>query len=486
MHVRSASLVLALAVGAAACSADREESLAPQPDVAQVEALAAVQEGATHLVVFKSSSVPADFNAAVEALGGKVEMEAGKLGVASVSGLSAEAATKLQKRSGIMHVEVDDPITYEKTLVEPMQIDGAAIGSQAAPQTAVVFARQWNMRQISAPQAWAAGHVGSPSVTIAILDTGIDYLSADLTPVVDLSRSVSFVPSDDALLAAVFPGTHPIADMDGHGTNVATQASSAAVYFAGVGSRTTLMGVKVCGFVVGNCPTVGLMNGIVYAVDNGADVINMSLGGGFLKRDLPGYVAVLNRALQYAEKNNVVLVVSAGNEALDLDHTPNLFKTYCSASHVICVSATGPNSSGAANVGPFPDADQPAFYTNFGRSSVSVAAPGGNYVPSGNSYLTAAWVWSVCPKTMLAIQGGQLFYTTCSAFPQNVYANGYAGTSQASPHVAGLAALLIANGVTKPSQIRNAISKGADDLGQRGTDPYYGKGRINVAKTLGL
>src|SRR5690606_1005026 len=201
MHIRPSSLVLALAVVAAGCSADREEPLAPQPDVAQVEALAAVKEGATHLVVFKSSSVPADFNASVEALGGKVEMEVGRIGVASVSGLTAEAAAALNKRSGIMHVEVDDPIPYEKTLAEPVQIDVAALRSQAAPQTAAVLGRQWNMRQIEAPKAWAAGHTGSSSVTIAILDTGIDYLSADLTPVVDLSRSVSFVPNDDALLA---------------------------------------------------------------------------------------------------------------------------------------------------------------------------------------------------------------------------------------------------------------------------------------------
>jgi serine protease len=268
---------------------------------------------------------------------------------------------------------------------------------------------------------------------------------------------------------------------------VASQVSSRATYFAGMTSQTTLLGVKVCSLVRGGCPSAAVLNGILYAVDSGAQVINMSLGGGFLKRGQQGYHSLLNRVFQYAEKHGVTIVVAAGNSELDMDHVANAHFTYCDQTHVICVSATGATQSGAG-FGPWDDVDQFAFYSNFGRARVDVAAPGGNYVPTadGSSYVTAAWVYSLCPRTKLVLFQGALYYTNCSAFPTNLYLSGYAGTSQASPHVAGLAALLYAEGVTKPSQVRHRIAKGADDLGQSGTDPYYGSGRINVARTLGL
>jgi lantibiotic leader peptide-processing serine protease len=62
-----------------------------------------------------------------------------------------------------------------------------------------------------------------------------------------------------------------------------------------------------------------------------------------------------------------------------------------------------------------------------------------------------------------------------------------AGTSMAAPHVAGVAALLVGkHGKMKPSQLRSYLERGADDLGQRGNDPYYGTGRVNAIKALGL
>ena len=131
------------------------------------------------------------------------------------------------------------------------------------------------------------------------------------------------------------------------------------------------------------------------------------------------------------------------------------------------------------------------------RSAISVAAPGGNadaahnFAPSpwpwGNDI--ASWVWSYCSKTRLAVDAkGKLIQplalTACAAGNR---ITGYIGTSQASPHVAGLAALLVAElGHDQPSAIKAAIQNSTDDLGQPGTDPFYGHGRINVAKALGL
>src|SRR6185312_10809967 len=150
------------------------------------------------------------------------------------------------------------------------------------PTAAVLFSWQWNMRDINAPAAWAAGKVGAKRVTVAILDTGIDYDGLDMDGLVDMKRSISLSALDDSLTAADFPDRNSITDYNGHGTNVASQVSSNAVGFAGVSAKTTLMAVKVLGYN-GSGFTSDVLNGILYAADNGADVANMSLGSSFAR-----------------------------------------------------------------------------------------------------------------------------------------------------------------------------------------------------------
>lgn len=140
------------------------------------------------------------------------------------------------------------------------------------------------MRAIDADKAWAAGEFGSEDVVVAILDTGIDYTYPDLLGRVDLSRSISLQPRDDALVSAFFPGKHPITDLHYHGTHVASTVVSNGYIVAGVTSMTTLIGVKVCS-VYGGCNRI--FEGIKYAVDQDADITYMSLGGGFQKKVYP-------------------------------------------------------------------------------------------------------------------------------------------------------------------------------------------------------
>jgi subtilisin family serine protease len=196
----------------------------------------------------------------------------------------------------------------------------------------------------------------------------------------------------------------------------------------------------------------------------------MSLGGWFKKSAYPGQVAAFNKIMNYAKQQGVTIVVAAGNDGDDLDtqknilvknadgttdrlHVPSFFATYCDATHVICVAATR-------------QSDVPSSYTNYGRSAVDVAAPGGD---------SGEWVYALCPQTSLVYACGGAYYTL-----------GVAGTSQATPHVSGLAALMVQRYGRKPSQVKNAIRQSADDLGQPGNDPYFGAGRINVARAVGL
>jgi subtilisin family serine protease len=440
-----------------------------------------------HVVVFKGSGIPAGFAAEVAALGGTVTFAHAGVGFAIVSGLGDGAASQVGRLGGVSGVQADEVFQLESPGVAADAGLDLVAQSQADPTTAARYAFQWNMRLINADDAWAAGKLGSSSVTVAILDSGLDYDAPDLDGLVDLSRSASFVPSDDAITATYFPDRHPINDYHGHGTNVATQVSSKAVALAGVTSRTTLIGVKVLGR--NNTGSLaGVLAGITWAADQGADIANMSLGGVFAKAGSGAFVGLIHRTLAYANRQGMLIVVSAGNAASDLDHDGNNLVLYCAAPHVLCVSSVGPATA-------MLDPDAPAFYTNFGRSAISVAAPGGNADaangfplsprPWGNDF--ASWVWSFCAKYRIAgLTGtGAPILTPCAAGNR---LSGFTGTSQATPHVTGLAALLIAeHGLgNQPAAVKHAIERSALDLGATGPDPYYGRGRIDVARALGL
>jgi len=419
-----------------------------------------------YLVMFKGNGIPASFAGDVAARGGSIQSSNDKVGVAVISGISAEAATALSGRTDVQTFEQDALLYLDPSEVEVEAVPDE-VASPASPTGASRYARQWNMRAIHADAAWAAGRLGSSSVTLAILDTGIDYLWPDLNGRVDLSRSTSFIPSDDAVTAALFPGRHVVTDLHFHGTHVASTAVSNSNIVAGVTTGTTLIGVKVCSRL-GSCPSSAVLNGILWATDHGADVINMSLGGGFNKRIAGGFGSIINRVANYANRNGTLIVVSAGNEAFDMDHDGDLYKTYCSAPNVVCVSATGPTASSGVN-GPWVNVDAPTNYTNFGRSQISVAAPGG----SG-----AGAVWAGCSQTTTM--------ASLAVCKTGIFILGATGTSMSSPHVSGLAASIKAAFGGSPAQLRAALQQSADDLGEPGNDPFYGKGRINAARALGI
>ncbi|NNG15795.1 MAG: S8 family serine peptidase, partial [Gemmatimonadales bacterium] len=221
-----------------------------------------------YLVLLKGKGVPSVFSDEVARLGGTV-LFSHPIGFAVVNGLSDVAATTLGRNRHVNEIQQDelfdlDPM-YDEASITAVT---ATPASSTDPTTAVVFNRQWNMRAIAADAAWASGRLGSSAVTVAILDTGIDYLHPDLAGRVDLSRSVSFVDFDDFLVGLFFPTRHLITDLNFHGTHVSSIAASNSIFFAGVTTQTTLIGVKVCD-VNGSCPFSGVISGVLHAADNG-------------------------------------------------------------------------------------------------------------------------------------------------------------------------------------------------------------------------
>src|SRR5438477_6467313 len=430
-----------------------------------------------YVVVFTAERVPADFGARAARLGGAVEASLDSIGVAAVTGLSETAAAELAAGADVRAVEPDLATLGD----EDVAADGAAAdeaGSEtlapadatASPTTARLYARQWNLRAVFAPAAWAAGHLGSRDVKVAIVDTGIDYTNPDLVGLVDLVRSLSFVPED---VTRHYPGRLPFSDLFWHGTAVASAVASNASVLAGVNRYVTLLAVKVADST--NTHTAGrLIMGIVYAADEGADVINVSRGSERHKSQSPGTVAALERAVNYAFRKGALVVSVPFNDGADLDHDGDVVRLPCEAANAICAAATGPTGAAGVN-GPWEKVDAPAPYTAFGRSAVSVAAPGGTGDPGQFRRF-----WALCTTTPSAAT----VPPACRAHQPIVQG---AGTSFAAPTVAGLAALLVAQlGHGNPALIRARILQSADDPGEPGTDPYYGKGRINIARALGI
>lgn len=443
--------------------------------------LSAMAATGKYLVLFRNQAVPQNLNDRVRKLGGAVRYSH-PAGLAVVDGIDAAGAAQLATGSDVTLVEADFPVSLEppvRTGLTSIAPPGAQ--SQGNPASAVLASWQWNMKDIKADQAWAAGKLGSSSVTVAILDTGIDYDAYDLNGLVDLNRSTSFVPSDDELTATYFPSRNPITDYNGHGTNVAAQVSSKAVAFAGVTSKTTLMGVKVLG-ADGSGSASGVLEGVLWAADHGADIANLSLGSLFARAGNRDFIKLIDRVFSHATRRGMLVVVAAGNESLNLDQD-DIFAAYCSVWQVVCVSSVGPLTVTG-------NPDEFAFYSNYGRREIDVAGPGGNggVALSDWPWGTDAysWVWSLCSKTLLAeIQSdGTPVLAGCQS---GNFILGYIGTSQATPHVAGVAALIVDRvGHNRPAAVRLLLQASADRVDQFLLSPQFGTGRVDAARAAGV
>lgn len=503
MTHRGISLLMAGLVGLAACSDNPTSSVTSAPDLAALNEGAAGDE--TYLVRF-TSGIPANFAEQVAALGGEVVFAHAGAGVGAVSGLSAESAGQLAGATGVQvsgdaFVTIDGVMSGEPEVASfEASADDASVNSPTNPAGAFFFARQWNMRAINAPAAWAAGKRGSSAIKVGILDTGLDYLHPDLYNRVDLTLSRSFLSAtENARVEALVPGAHPVADLHYHGTHVGSTVASNGLIAAGVTSQVTLVGLKVC--VPGTaangwnatCPTSGTLNAILYAADNGIPIINMSLGGSFNRRQVANsggegvsFLETINAVFNYARSQGTQIIVSAGNAGMNMQNNKNTYNSYCDAPHVICVSATGPTAA-PVHGGTYTDPDALASYSNFG-GKVTVAAPGGagRNASVANPVPNLGWAYSACSGFSLVLPScrSRFYNPATGAYSGSVI--GINGTSMASPVVAGVAALAAERVGTAPSAVRGEVTRTSDDLGKSGKDPIYGSGRVNAARAAGL
>ncbi len=272
---------------------------------------------------------------------------------------------------------------------------------------------EWHLAKIQAPSAWDVT-TGATNIVIAVVDSGVRASHPDLAGKV-LAGGYDFVAND----------TDPT-DENGHGTAVSgtiAPASNNLLGVAGVAWANPILPVRVLD-ANGSGSYSAISNGIIYAADHGARIINMSLGGTSSSR-------TLQDAVTYAWNKQCVLIAAAGNNGNDIA----LYPAACP--NVVAVSATD-----SSDVRP--------TWSNYG-SYVDVSAPGVDILTLYGTDQYAAW----------------------------------SGTSFSSPVTSGVVALMAsANPNLTNVQLVDLLLKNSDDIGAAGYDVYYGNGRVNASRAV--
>lgn len=312
----------------------------------------------------------------------------------------------------------------QKIQLDPVSVEPVTLKEKSEIQTFTkgltdpMYSEQYSIKLIQAEEAWKINE-GNSKIKIAVLDTGVDVTHPDLKDKIVTGKNM-------------FDPSKPPMDDNGHGTHCAGIAAAVIDNnegIAGVAPKCSIMPVKVLKAGSGTDDTIA--EGIVWAADNGANVITMSLG--LYRSSKP-----IEDALQYALDKGVTITASAGNN--NDENTIHLPSTYPG---VIEVAAVDEN-------------DKKASFSNYGKM-MSVAAPGVKIISTLPTY-----------PTQKPVNYGKL-----------------SGTSMAAPHVAGLVGLILSQKPDlKPAEVKKLLESTSKDLGDKGWDKYFGAGRIDALEAL--
>lgn len=411
---RTAAALVLVAAAVYTLRPDPEERHLPEPEVAEVPAV----PGELVVDLLDGASV-ADRDAVAALLGTSLEWvhplaEDEALAVGQVPDLAAA----LKILDGNAAVEVAEPVMELRLDPQFMGADLADDGAASAGfPNDPLYSKQWHLDAMGAPEGWARTPRGR-GVIVAVVDTGVAVV-ADLEGTKVLEGK-SFVRGESS----------PI-DGNGHGTHVAgtiAQSTHNGIGTAGVAPEATILPVKVLSRG-GSGMSHWIAAGIDYAVDEGADVINLSLGG--------SYSRVIHTAIKKARAKGVVVVAAAGNSGRRGVSYPGALV------ESIGVGATGPGGG----IAP---------YSSYGKG-VDISAPGGDKRKPGGG------VWQD------TIDGKGHAYRE------------YQGTSMATPHVAGAAAILLSTGSCDADCVEQTLIGTARG---EGWNEKFGHGQLDLNAAL--
>ncbi|MDQ1536252.1 MAG: hypothetical protein QOE58_645 [Actinomycetota bacterium] len=474
-------------------AAPRGQSTAPA-----ASSLAAASKGNQYVVLYEEGQSAAAARTAITLAGGRIVKES-KIGFALatsndpafVSKVNASGAVVGAVRNRVIGIAPKEQrpslsdverLTSERHATKGAggQSDAAAkpATTKAAPAPEPLASRQWDMRQIGATANGSyAKNPGSHKVKVGIIDTGIDGTHPDIAPNFNAAQSHNFV-TDNPFIDG--PCEHPTCvdpaneDDDGHGTHVASTIGSPinALGIAGVAPGVSLVNIRA-GQDSGFFFLQATLEALVYAGDIGVDVVNMSF---FTDPWLFNCLSnpadsqaeqteqrvirqATQRAINYAVGHGVLPVSAAGNEATDLgnpvlddispDFPPGSEKTRVVDNSCITVPTESKGVVAVSSTGP---TTRKAYYSNYGTEQTDVAAPGGDFYDSpDNTSDPRNLVLAAYPEALARLNGdvnpdgtsNNPFVIRDCKGATCAYYQYLQGTSMASPHAAGVAALIV-------------------------------------------
>jgi subtilisin family serine protease len=390
----------------------------------------------TYLIVYQAKAVPSDAASRITAAGGTLVASYGAIGVAVARSSSATFKANVKADSRVAAAAATGK-TGVRLNDDQQANDSAPTPNTPASDSDNLSGLQWDMRQIHTPEAHAITG-GNPSVLVGDIDTGIDFNHPDLAPNIDVANSANCVSG------APVPGT-AAQDDNGHGTHTAGTIAAAS---NGIGIVGVAPNVKIAGIKAGNADGFffpeSVICAFVWAAEHHVKVTNNSyFADPWLfncKNDAEqrAIFSAEQRAIKYAQSKGVVVVAAEGNQADDLAHptqdatspddTTPVVRDITNACAVIPVEVPGV-------IGVTADGNKSikSFYSSYGMGAVQVIAPGGDSIlqltaAAPNGRVLSTWPTGF-PCLRLVVDAGASY-----CYLQ--------GTSMASPHVAGLAALV--------------------------------------------